>query len=374
MSRAEARPASRGAVVITGVGAVTAVGATAAQTFTSVRAGIRRFTERPLGAAGGDPGEEGGVYLAAGAEALAASLGAAAPRDLAVAAAKEALWDAGLYEPRDVSAAYSRTSVEVFLALPDADTAGADPDAAAGFLEAAADEGLLDEGGTRLVPVPGGHAGGVLALRAAAGRLLSGEVDVALVGGQDAMLHPSRIADLNRRSKLRTDRAPGGAIPGEGSAFLVLERLEDARRRSASVYAAVEATGVGHEPVPFDGPLPNRGEGASEALNEALASAPSASRIVDVFSDLNGERGRFLEWGLVETRCLAAIPAGWQPHVPLFVTGDLGAASGALLLALAAQTIRGSRGARSAALVFGAAERGARVAAVLAAPPTEGRS
>lgn len=366
MSRAEPGAPSRGPVVVTGVGAVTAVGATAAQTFTSIRASLRRVSERPLAGAGGDPGEDGGVYLASGAEGLAASLGAAGPADLALHAAREALFDAGLYEPVDVEGAYRRKAVALFLALPYADAPGADRGAAASLEAAAEGAGLLERGRTELHAVPRGHAAGILALHAAVARLQSGDVDVALVGGQDAMLNPANVSEMNRTSRLRTDRAPGGAIPGEGSAFLVLERLDPARRRGAPLYAAVEGIAVAHEPVPFDGEQPNRGEGASQAVGWALSASPSAGRIADVFTDLNGERGRFLEWALVETRALAALPAGWKRHLPASIVGDLGAASGVLLLALAAHGIRFPRGAGGAALVTGTAERGERVAAVLA--------
>jgi 3-oxoacyl-[acyl-carrier-protein] synthase-1 len=347
---------------------VTAVGTTAAQTFTSIRAGIRRVSERPFGGSGGDPGDEGGVYLASSAEGLVAALGAAEPLDLSLEAAREALFDAGLFEPGDVDAAYGKGALAVFLALPYPDTPGADPGAAATFLDAATALGLVGEGRAGLAALPNGHAAGLLALQAAAARLLAGEIDVALVGGQDSMLNPARVSDLERRSKLRTDRAPGGAIPGEGSAFVVLERLDGAKKRSAAIYAAVESTVVGHEPVPFDGQEPSRGEGATKAVSEVLASAASSGRIADVFTDLNGERGRSLEWGLVETRCLNALPAGWRHHVPAAMVGDLGAASGVLLLAFAAWTIGRARGGAGSALVCCAAERGERVAVVLATP------
>jgi 3-oxoacyl-[acyl-carrier-protein] synthase-1 len=360
-------------VAVTGVGAVTAVGANAAQTLTSIRAGIRRVAERPLAGAGGDPGEEGGVYLASSAEALAQVLGAAGPLELAVAAAREALWDAGLYEPRDVEAAYRRLSVAVFLALPAEDAPWADPSAPAAFLEAAVSARLVDRAGTKAVPVPGGHAAGLLALEAAAGRLLAGDVDVALVGGLDGLLGPAAIPELDRRSKLRTDRAPGGLIPGEGSAFVVLERLDDAKRRRAAPLATLEGTGRGTEPVPLDGPEPSRGDGATRAVAAALAAGAPAGRITDVWTDLNGERNRALEWALVETRALASQPAGWRRREPASIVGDLGAAAAPLLLALAVETIRKTRGAGGAALVCAASDRGERAAAVLGAPRPGGK-
>lgn len=372
MSSASPRPVARGGIAITGVGAVTAVGATLEQTATSVGAGVRRMTQRPLAGEGGEPPEEGGAYVAASAEALAESLGSAAPVDLALAAAREAFWDAGLYEPADVESAYRRTAVAVHLALPYADAPGASAVDAASFVGAAVAAGLLrGDRAVEVVPFRNGHAGALLALEAASARLSAGEIDVALVGGLDATLDPARIAELNRLSKLRTDRAPGGAIPGEGSAFLVAERLADARRRGARVSAAIESVSRDAESVPLDGTRPGQAEGATRAVARALAAAPSAGRIEDVWCDLNGERGRALEWGLLETRALSTL-GGARRRTPAAFAGDLGAASGALLLALAAYALRTSRGSNGAALVCGASDRGERAAAVLSVPRAGG--
>lgn len=359
--------AARGPVAVTGVGAVTAVGASAAQTATSIRAGIRRIAERPLGGAGGDPGEDGAVYLASGAEGLAAVLGSARPRDLALAALREALWDAGLYEPRAVDAAYRRVAVEAFLALPDPGAPWAARGAAEELRDGAVSAHLLDAAGSRVTAVPGAQAAGLVALEAAAARLLSGEIDVALVGGMDDLLSAAAIDELDRRSKLRTSRAAGGLIPGEGSAFLVLERADGAAKRGAAPLASVAATGRGREAVVLDGPEPSRGDGATRALGAALSGGAAAGGVTDVWVDLNGERNRDLEWALVETRVLAGLPAWWRRHVPASIVGDLGAASGPLLLALAACEIRRRPGAGSA-LVCGASDAGERAAAVLARP------
>ena len=372
MSAAAPRSGGRGGIAITGLGAVTAVGATLDQTATSVSAGVRRMEERPLAGEGGEPPEEGGVYVAASAEALAAALGSAAPVDLALAAAREAFWDAGLYEPGDVDAAYRRNAVAVYFALPYADSPGASAADADVFVEGAVEAGLISgEPAVEIVPCRNGHAGAFLALEAASARLRAGEIDVALVGGLDAPLDPARIAELNRLSKLRTDRAPGGAIPGEGSAFLVVERLADARRRGARFAAAVESVARDTEPVPLDGTRPGRADGATRAVARALGAAPSARRIEEIWNDLNGERGRALEWGFLETRALAALGAA-RRRTPATFVGDLGASSGALLLALAAFALRAPRGAGGAALVCGASERGERAAAVLATPRAGG--
>ena len=172
MSASAPRSGGRGGIAITGLGAVTAVGATLDQTATSVSAGVRRMEERPLAGEGGEPPEEGGVYVAAPAEALAASLGSAAPVDLALAAAREAFWDAGLYEPGDVEAAYRRNAVAVYLALPYPDSPGVSAADADEFVEGAVEAGLISgEPAGEVVPCRNGHAGALLALEAASARL-----------------------------------------------------------------------------------------------------------------------------------------------------------------------------------------------------------
>lgn len=369
MSASGTRAAGGAPVVVTGVGALTAVGASARQTATSIRAGIRRVSERPLAGTGGDPGESGGVYLASGAEGLSALLGKARPVDLAVAALREALWDAGLYEASDVEAAYRRVAVEVLLSLPSADAPWADRGFVGSFREEAGAARLVDAA-ARVVPATGGHAAGLVALEAAVARLASGEIDVALVGGAGDLLSTAALADLSAKSKLRTDRAPGGLIPGEGGAFVVLERLDGASRRGAPAAVAVAGVGRGREAAPLDGTEPSRGEGATRAIGAALAAASGAGRIAAVFTDQNGERNRDLEWGLVETRVLSALPAGWRRHVPASIVGDLGSAAAPLLLVLAALAVRDGRGA---ALVCAASDEGERGAAVLSARTAGGK-
>ena len=59
MSAVAPRPGAGGGIAITGLGAVTAVGATLDQTATSVSAGVRRMSERPLAGEGGEPDDLG---------------------------------------------------------------------------------------------------------------------------------------------------------------------------------------------------------------------------------------------------------------------------------------------------------------------------
>jgi 3-oxoacyl-[acyl-carrier-protein] synthase II len=83
----------------------------------------------------------------------------------------------------------------------------------------------------------------------------TGEADIILSGGAHSMIHPFGVTGFNLLTALSTfNEAPtkasrpfdlnrDGFVLGEGSGMLVLEELEHARRRGATIYA--EITGYG---------------------------------------------------------------------------------------------------------------------------------
>lgn len=88
------------------------------------------------------------------------------------------------------------------------------------------------------------------ALAHGASLIESGLADGCLVGGTEAPLTPVTFAALSRTNELSTiddparacrpfDAAHAGMVLSEGSAFLVLERLDRARERGATVYATI---------------------------------------------------------------------------------------------------------------------------------------
>lgn len=82
-----------------------------------------------------------------------------------------------------------------------------------------------------------------------------GEADVILAGGAHSMIHPFGISGFNLLTALNTDNELGpkascpfdarrnGFVMGEGGGMVVLEELEHARKRGATIYA--ELTGYG---------------------------------------------------------------------------------------------------------------------------------
>ncbi|MGB6164544.1 MAG: beta-ketoacyl-[acyl-carrier-protein] synthase family protein [Pseudonocardiaceae bacterium] len=102
------------------------------------------------------------------------------------------------------------------------------------------------------------RASGAYAICRGAEAILRGQVDVVLAGGVEAPLSPYGWLCLETSglmAKARADQEPtalyrpfdaghGGAVFGEGSAFLVLERYESARRRGAEIYGEIAGWGL----------------------------------------------------------------------------------------------------------------------------------
>lgn len=127
-------------------------------------------------------------------------------------------------------------------------------------------------------------ATGVVAIGQALRWLQSGEVDVMLAGGAEAVTTRLGLAAFSRLGALSTrnaepekacrpfDAERDGTVMGEGAAALVLETLEHARRRNAPILAEVLGYGISEDAYHIAAPDPT-GKGAARAISLALADA-----------------------------------------------------------------------------------------------------
>jgi 3-oxoacyl-[acyl-carrier-protein] synthase II len=111
-----------------------------------------------------------------------------------------------------------------------------------------------------------------------------GDAHVMLAGGADASISRLTLAGfgamrtLSRRNHEPTrasrpfDSARDGFVPAEGAAILVLERLSDARRRGARIYAEIAGYASTSDAYHVTHPHTN-GEGAARAMRRALLRA-----------------------------------------------------------------------------------------------------
>lgn len=105
-----------------------------------------------------------------------------------------------------------------------------------------------------------------------------GEIDRALVGGHDSMDHPMGLLSFSILGALSTsrcrpfDKDRDGFMLGEGAGFLVLESLDIALERGATILAEIKGAGTSMDAWNPTAPHP-KGEGAMKAMERALKDA-----------------------------------------------------------------------------------------------------
>ena len=127
-------------------------------------------------------------------------------------------------------------------------------------------------------------ASGAEAIGYAMEMIRSGRADVVVAGGTEAAMHPMPIAGFAAMQALSTrndeperasrpyDTGRDGFVLGEGAAVVVLESEAHARARGARVYAEVCGVGMSSDAHHIAAPDPEGG-GAARAMREAVESA-----------------------------------------------------------------------------------------------------
>ena len=285
-------------VVVTGLGAITPVGNDARSTWEAAVAGrsgvdfIRSFD------ASGFP-----VRIAAEVKdfdpSTVASVKDARKLDrnvlLALAAAKEAVGDAGLdgaYDPMRVGILFG-TAIGGFLGMMEQHDVLRErgpsrvvphfipsvlPDAASGQLAIS-----LGYRGVNYAPVSA-CATGSTAVGEGAEIIRRGAADAILAGGGEAAMHPLILAGFCAmrglvaeekdppRASRPFDATRAGFVMGEGACVLVLEELEAARGRGAPVYAEILGYGGSNDAYHMAAPEPEA-TGVAEMMRQALRRA-----------------------------------------------------------------------------------------------------
>ncbi|SMY03449.1 MULTISPECIES: beta-ketoacyl-[acyl-carrier-protein] synthase family protein [unclassified Brevibacterium] len=112
----------------------------------------------------------------------------------------------------------------------------------------------------------------------------SGHADVVIAGGSEAAIHPITIASFNSMQALsrRTDSPEtasrpydvgrDGFVMGEGAGTLILETEEHAKARGATIYAEVSSWGISNDAYHITGGEPG-GQYALRAMQSALDNA-----------------------------------------------------------------------------------------------------
>src|SRR5688500_1074971 len=111
-----------------------------------------------------------------------------------------------------------------------------------------------------------------------------GDADVMITGGAEATVTPMAIGGFSNMKALSErndtpetasrpfDATRDGFVMGEGSGVVILEELEHARARGATIYGEVAGYGATGDAYHLTAPAPN-GEGAQRAMKRAMKDA-----------------------------------------------------------------------------------------------------
>ena len=158
-------------------------------------------------------------------------------------------------------------------------------------------------------------ASGAHAIAAAAETISHGAAEVMICGGAEASVSPTAMAGFCAARALSTrnddpqracrsfDRDRDGFVVGEGAAIVILEELEHARERGASIWGEIVGYGMSSDAYHVTSPCPD-GEGARLAMQAGLAKAQlTAAEIHYVSAHAPGT----IEGDAMEAKALAEV-------------------------------------------------------------------
>ena len=181
-----------------------------------------------------------------------------------------------------------------------------------------------------------------------------GDADVMLAGGTHSMIHPFGVTGFNLLTALSEsndeptkasrpfDRKRNGFVLGEGAAMVILEELEAARRRGATIYGEVAGYGTTADAYRITD-IPPDGHGGIAAMRMAVSDAGLEPDAID-YVNAHGTSTKVND--RVETKACHEVFGEKAPQVPISSTksmmGHLIAAAGVTEMIVCLLAIRDS--------------------------------
>jgi 3-oxoacyl-[acyl-carrier-protein] synthase I len=221
-----------------------------------------------------------------------------------------------------------------------------------------------------VTPIAEGHAGGLFALEQAAKAIREGRIEMALVGGVDSYLHHDTLEWLDDLEQLHSENNIYGFCPGEAAGFLLLTTPRMASQLHRRPLTTLVSEGSGQEKNLIKTDDIVLGEGLSDAFRATYEAAfgteekhiRPANRIL---CDMNGERYRGNEYGFAVLKNTAFFENAADFEAPADCWGDVGAATGPLLISLAIEASARGYSKGPVTLIWSSSEKGLRSAVLL---------
>jgi 3-oxoacyl-[acyl-carrier-protein] synthase II len=182
--------------------------------------------------------------------------------------------------------------------------------------------------------------------------LRRGDAQAAISGGSEAIINPLGIASFSALKALSTrndapqeasrpfDADRDGFVIGEGACILILETMDHAQKRGATILAEIIAYGASGDAFHITAPDEN-GDGAIRAMRQALNKAGIEPRDID-YINAHGTSTQLND--KVETMAVKKVFGEQAYKIPMSstksMTGHLIGASGALEAAICTMVIQ----------------------------------
>lgn len=183
-----------------------------------------------------------------------------------------------------------------------------------------------------------GRAAGLQGIDQARQYLFEHDAEFVLLGGSDSYAVNPRVGALDRAGRVLAPEIFDGFAPGEGAGFLLLTRHSEYAMNKNGWSVIVGTPGLSQEIGHLFSDKPYTGDGLDRALKISL-EALSGEKIRAVYSSLNGEHFWAKEYGVAYLRNKQYFHEEVKLEHPMDCFGDLGSATGPVLLGLAAEDL-----------------------------------
>lgn len=181
---------------------------------------------------------------------------------------------------------------------------------------------------------PHGRAAIFSALESANDLLNSGEHETVIVGCVDSFRDVALLMSLEQEERVLASNVIDGFAPAEAATFFIL------RKNATKSLGVIQSWGAGIESGHRYSDDPYTGTGLATAVKNACAEVELGG-IGSIYANLNGEGYFSKEWGVAQIRNAKYFNGNTDIHHPADCFGDVGAAWGGVMLALALTTNTG---------------------------------
>ncbi len=183
-----------------------------------------------------------------------------------------------------------------------------------------------------------GRAAGIQALDLAIHYLFEQGESYVLLGGSDSYWNAARICHLDNSGRLLALNQMDAFVAGEGAGFILLTSQPERAMSHNNQILSLFQFGDGQEAGHLYSDKPYTGDGLDQAFKCAL-SGYTGEGVDTIYSSMNGENHWAKECGVAIMRNKKWIKDDMQIEHPSDCLGDLGVATGTVLIGLAAQNM-----------------------------------